>query len=112
MMNSEIVRMELNLPPPPPIPSLTHPPENNNNEDDGAIVEGILKRPSYRKSVNLDVDNASLTSSAALHINCISTNHYERLVEELKCPGCATPMKAPIKLCCTGHSVCEGARIY
>lgn len=102
-MNSEIVKMELNLPPPPPIPS-----ENNNNEeDDRTIVEGILKRPSYRKSLNLDVDNASITSSAAAHINCISTNHYERLIEELKCPGCANPMKAPIKLCSTGHSVCD-----
>lgn len=106
-MNSEIVRMELNLPPPPPTP----PPlstENNNHDDDGKIVEGILKRPSYRKSVNLDADNASITSSGAAHINCISTNHYERLIEELKCPGCAVPMKAPIKLCCTGHSVCDG----
>ncbi|XP_055843924.1 uncharacterized protein LOC129910530 isoform X2 [Episyrphus balteatus] len=37
----------------------------------------------------------------------ISVNHYERLIEELKCPGCAYPMKAPIKLCATGHSVCQ-----
>lgn len=107
-MNSEIVRIELNLPPPPPSPS--H--ENNNNhtdshEDDGKIIERILKRPSYRKSVNLDTDNASITSSAATHLNCISTNHYERLIEELKCPGCANPMKAPIKLCTTGHSICD-----
>lgn len=121
IMNSEIVKIELNLlpssqPPPPqpqsPPPSLSSSTnENNNNSsedhDDAKIVEGILKRPSYRKSVNLDVDSASITSSAASHINCISTSHYERLIEELKCPGCANPMKAPIKLCCTGHSICE-----
>lgn len=112
-MNSEIVKIEVNLPPPPstpPPPLSVSSHENNNNHenhDDAKIVEGILKRPSYRKSVNLDADNASITSSTAAHINCISTNHYERLIEELKCPGCANPMKAPIKLCCTGHSVCD-----
>ncbi|XP_037937099.1 uncharacterized protein LOC119670768 [Teleopsis dalmanni] len=37
----------------------------------------------------------------------ISPNHYERLIEELKCPGHGGPMKAPILLCKTGHSVCD-----
>lgn len=37
----------------------------------------------------------------------ISINHYERLIEELKCPGCAYPMKSPILLCKTGHSICQ-----
>uniref|UniRef100_W8BDB3 RING-type E3 ubiquitin transferase n=1 Tax=Ceratitis capitata TaxID=7213 RepID=W8BDB3_CERCA len=37
----------------------------------------------------------------------ISVNHYERLIEELKCPGCAYPMKTPILLCKTGHSICQ-----
>ncbi|XP_054088206.1 uncharacterized protein LOC105208783 isoform X1 [Zeugodacus cucurbitae] len=37
----------------------------------------------------------------------ISINHYERLIEELKCPGCAYPMKTPILLCKTGHSICQ-----
>lgn len=37
----------------------------------------------------------------------IPAKHYERLIEELKCPGCALPMKSPIYLCKTGHSICE-----
>ncbi|XP_018792364.1 PREDICTED: uncharacterized protein LOC108971039 isoform X1 [Bactrocera latifrons] len=37
----------------------------------------------------------------------ISINHYERLIEELKCPGCAYPMKSPVLLCKTGHSICQ-----
>lgn len=37
----------------------------------------------------------------------ISVKHYERIIEELKCPGCSYPMKSPIYLCKTGHSVCD-----
>lgn len=37
----------------------------------------------------------------------VSVKHYERLIEELKCPGCAYPMKPPIYICKTGHSACE-----
>lgn len=37
----------------------------------------------------------------------ISSKHYESLIEELRCPGCASPMKAPVLLCKSGHSVCE-----
>ncbi|KAH8368513.1 hypothetical protein KR084_012547 [Drosophila pseudotakahashii] len=37
----------------------------------------------------------------------VSARHYEGLIEELRCPGCAGAMKAPILLCKSGHSVCE-----
>ncbi|KAH8387588.1 hypothetical protein KR093_008072 [Drosophila rubida] len=37
----------------------------------------------------------------------ISGKHYESLIEELRCPGCAGPMKAPVLLCKSGHSICE-----
>lgn len=37
----------------------------------------------------------------------ISARHYESLIEELRCPGCAGPLKAPVLLCKSGHSVCE-----
>lgn len=47
------------------------------------------------------------TATSTGNPNIISVNHYERLIEELKCPGCAYPMKAPIKLCATGHSICQ-----
>lgn len=37
----------------------------------------------------------------------VSARHYESLIEELRCPGCAGPLKAPVLLCKSGHSVCE-----
>ncbi|EDW00282.1 uncharacterized protein LOC6565366 [Drosophila grimshawi] len=37
----------------------------------------------------------------------VSAKHYESLIEELRCPGCAGPMKAPVLLCKSGHSICE-----
>ncbi|XP_017028651.1 uncharacterized protein [Drosophila kikkawai] len=37
----------------------------------------------------------------------VSAKHYEGLIEELRCPGCAGAMKAPILLCKSGHSICE-----
>lgn len=37
----------------------------------------------------------------------VSARHYEGLIEELRCPGCAGAMKAPILLCKGGHSICE-----
>ncbi|XP_055533614.1 uncharacterized protein LOC129723427 [Wyeomyia smithii] len=37
----------------------------------------------------------------------ITLHHYDSLVSELKCPGCAQPLFGPINLCQTGHSVCS-----
>ncbi|XP_030378485.1 uncharacterized protein LOC115627077 isoform X2 [Scaptodrosophila lebanonensis] len=37
----------------------------------------------------------------------ISARHYESLIEELRCPGCAGAMKSPVLLCKSGHSICE-----
>ncbi|KAH8421126.1 hypothetical protein KR222_006736, partial [Zaprionus bogoriensis] len=37
----------------------------------------------------------------------VSARHYESLIEELRCPGCAGPLKAPVLLCKSGHSICE-----
>lgn len=37
----------------------------------------------------------------------VSLKHYDCLLGELRCPGCARPMNAPIHLCKSGHSVCE-----
>lgn len=37
----------------------------------------------------------------------VTAKHYESLIEELRCPGCASPMKAPVLLCKSGHSICE-----
>ncbi|TMW39701.1 hypothetical protein DOY81_015219, partial [Sarcophaga bullata] len=51
--------------------------------------------------------NGPSSSVASPGFREISSKHYERLIEELKCPGCAYPMKSPVYLCRTGHSVCE-----
>lgn len=40
-------------------------------------------------------------------ISMISTKHYDSLICELRCPGCSKPMQAPIRLCISGHSVCD-----
>uniref|UniRef100_A0A1B0CHF1 RING-type E3 ubiquitin transferase n=2 Tax=Lutzomyia longipalpis TaxID=7200 RepID=A0A1B0CHF1_LUTLO len=37
----------------------------------------------------------------------VSLKHYDCLLGELRCPGCARPMHAPILLCQSGHSVCQ-----
>ncbi|XP_058445317.1 uncharacterized protein LOC131426529 [Malaya genurostris] len=36
----------------------------------------------------------------------ITLHHYDSIVSELKCPGCAQPLHGPVYLCQTGHSVC------
>ncbi|XP_065364567.1 uncharacterized protein LOC135957701 [Calliphora vicina] len=53
-----------------------------------------------------NMNGPSITSSPSSSKE-ISTKHYERIIEELKCPGCAYPMKSPVYLCKTGHSVCD-----
>ncbi|XP_049541026.1 uncharacterized protein LOC125954611 [Anopheles darlingi] len=40
----------------------------------------------------------------------ITLKHYDSLVSEVKCPGCAEPMDGAISLCATGHSLCDGCR--
>ncbi|XP_050098960.1 uncharacterized protein LOC126579579 [Anopheles aquasalis] len=40
----------------------------------------------------------------------ITLKHYDSLVSEVKCPGCAEPMDGAISLCATGHSLCHGCR--
>lgn len=60
--------------------------------------------PMLRRTENTERRPMSVTSESCSQI---SVNHYERLIEELKCPGCASPMKSPVYLCQTGHSVCE-----
>jgi hypothetical protein len=37
----------------------------------------------------------------------ISLKHYNMILSELRCPGCADNMSAPIRLCSKGHSVCD-----
>ncbi|XP_073833168.1 uncharacterized protein isoform X2 [Musca autumnalis] len=61
-----------------------------------------------RSNAPVDVNNGIAAGFAPeASTKDIPAKHYERLIEELKCPGCALPMKSPIYLCKTGHSICE-----
>ncbi|XP_061386693.1 E3 ubiquitin-protein ligase Siah2-like [Musca vetustissima] len=61
-----------------------------------------------RSNATVDVNNGIAAGFAQeASTKDIPAKHYERLIEELKCPGCALPMKSPIYLCKTGHSICE-----
>uniref|UniRef100_A0A182N8I5 RING-type E3 ubiquitin transferase n=1 Tax=Anopheles dirus TaxID=7168 RepID=A0A182N8I5_9DIPT len=41
----------------------------------------------------------------------ITLKHYDSIVSEVKCPGCAEPMDGPITMCATGHSICAVCRV-
>lgn len=51
--------------------------------------------------------NPSPTSSTGSRDSMVTLKHYDSLLGEIRCPGCARPMHAPIYLCKSGHSVCE-----
>lgn len=52
-------------------------------------------------------DESNTPSNAVRRVSLISAQHYDRLIAELRCPGCARPLTAPIRLCQSGHSVCS-----
>lgn len=65
-----------------------------------------------KKTVDAASNSLQLGKSAAAakrtsRASIISLQHYDNLVSELRCPSCASPMCAPIRLCKTGHSVCD-----
>lgn len=74
------------------------------------------------------IDDASTTTTSGSSSNCdspvilyrdasptnstesrdsITLKHYDSLLGEIRCPGCARPMHAPIYLCKSGHSACD-----
>lgn len=55
---------------------------------------------SVRDNSSCSLDSRTSTQST------ISLKHYDHLLAELRCPGCADPMCAPIRLCNAGHSIC------
>ncbi|EAT42654.1 AAEL005826-PA [Aedes aegypti] len=69
----------------------TNKPEPSNGRQDSASSSLGDKR----KSVVYSDANFSIT----LH-------HYDSIISELKCPGCAQALYGPIYLCQTGHSIC------
>ncbi|XP_017054833.1 uncharacterized protein LOC108097199 [Drosophila ficusphila] len=72
--------------------------------------DGPLIRQSFPEGVILAAPSAPTAppvTAAEEAPATVSARHYEGLIEELRCPGCAGAMKAPILLCKSGHSVCE-----
>lgn len=79
-------------------PKLSMMRSNAVSENDLAVVP--------RDSNNSSMDR-SIGSRRSVQSDIITTKHYDSLVCELRCPGCAKPMVAPIKMCASGHSVCN-----
>ncbi|XP_017870424.1 PREDICTED: uncharacterized protein LOC108618797 [Drosophila arizonae] len=111
LATSTMVRSPLSPPPKPPMLSRTRSTGSGDARSPLGNGEAVVLRHS--------VTEAGLTPAATTEIPAeatptqpalpatISSKHYESLIEELRCPGCASPMKAPVLLCKSGHSVCE-----
>lgn len=69
--------------------------ENSDNSSSGESSSAISQVSSKSKVSSTDRESI------------ISGKHYDSLLGELRCPGCAKPMRPPILLCETGHSICE-----
>ncbi|EDV45669.1 uncharacterized protein LOC6550584 [Drosophila erecta] len=118
--NVVTLRSPLSPPPKPPMLSRTRstgsgdgksPASNGTLSPDSSLIrqsfpEGVIvQTPSQTaKSPATPSEDAPAPAPAAA---TVSARHYEGLIEELRCPGCAGAMKAPILLCKSGHSVCE-----
>lgn len=59
-----------------------------------------------RKKTVAQVGGKALAKRSS-NASIVSIQHYDNLVNELRCPSCTSPMCAPIRLCKTGHSVCD-----
>lgn len=69
-------------------------------------VESCENPPSTMSTEQCDKALCVVNSSEEVE-TMISVKVYDNLIAELRCPSCARPMEAPIKLCETGHSVCN-----
>ncbi|XP_043658259.1 uncharacterized protein LOC122623275 [Drosophila teissieri] len=110
--NVVTLRSPLSPPPKPPMLGRTRsigsgdgksPASNGTLSPDSSLIrqsfpEGVITPSKPAKSPATPSEEAPAT---------VSARHYEGLIEELRCPGCAGAMKAPILLCKSGHSVCE-----
>lgn len=73
-----------------------------------SLVELRDKKISHSSTSLVAYDPKSASKRASVkNIGCVSLKHYDSLLCEFKCPGCAKPFESPIKLCATGHSICH-----
>lgn len=89
-----------------PLPRPT-PPLSRSDAVEGSGSQADSNSSSDGLPVILFPRNSSPTSSTGSRDSIITLKHYDSLLGEIRCPGCARPMHAPIYLCQSGHSVCE-----
>jgi len=107
--NVVTLRSPLSPPPKPPMLGRTRSIGAGDGKSNGALSpDNSLMRQSFPEGV-LTSNKAAKTPVTPIEEApaTVSARHYEGLIEELRCPGCAGAMKAPILLCKSGHSVCE-----
>ena len=74
------------------------------------LSSAVSSHNSSKTSLNYRNSGASGTSGGiggGCGDSVVSIKHYDSLLGELRCPGCAHPMLAPIRLCTNGHSICD-----
>lgn len=81
----------------------------NRNSRNAIITDSNLSLNSVDSTIVVKRrDKTQLTNGGYSNRDSIvSVKHYDSLICELRCPGCAKPFQSPIKLCETGHSVCN-----
>lgn len=127
LVTSTLVRSPLSPPPKPPMLSRTRSTGSgdgrtpSSNGDVALLRHSVTETPVAAAAPVAETTKATATETATTTTTTatsaeqssptppatISAKHYESLIEELRCPGCAGPMKAPVLLCKSGHSVCE-----
>ncbi|EDW07663.2 uncharacterized protein Dmoj_GI15871 [Drosophila mojavensis] len=121
LATSTMVRSPLSPPPKPPMLSRTRSTGSGDARSPLGNGEAVVLRHSVTKAAltpaattEIAIDSTPATTTTRKSSveqpalpTTISSKHYESLIEELRCPGCASPMKAPVMLCKSGHSVCE-----
>ncbi|XP_034671215.1 uncharacterized protein LOC117903364 isoform X1 [Drosophila subobscura] len=108
-----VVTMRSPMSPPPKPPMLSRTRSIGSGDGRSPVTNGAADATLLRQSLTESALSAATTAeepngaAEAEPPATVSARHYEGLIEELRCPGCAGAMKAPILLCKSGHSVCE-----
>ncbi|XP_015041527.2 uncharacterized protein [Drosophila pseudoobscura] len=116
--NVVTLRSPMSPPPKPPMLSRTrsigfgdgHSPVTNGSAEASLLRQSLTETAISEAAAPVGTTNggaAAAVTTTAEPPPTVSARHYEGLIEELRCPGCAGAMKAPILLCKSGHSVCE-----
>ncbi|XP_017147797.1 uncharacterized protein LOC108159214 isoform X2 [Drosophila miranda] len=116
--NVVTLRSPMSPPPKPPMLSRTRSigsgdgrsPVTNGSAEASLLRQSLTETAISEAAAPVGTTNGGAAAAATTTAEpppTVSARHYEGLIEELRCPGCAGAMKAPILLCKSGHSVCE-----